>query len=381
MYKRILIIHPEGNINNNPNLTGLVEILTEGGCLVDIKSPRLNIYQNSPCKGASLIYEKVNFHRSKVGLIDIIGSYKLLFWLFRLFKKIDNKYDLIIGVDRYGIIEASIIGRLMKVPYGFIPYEIFFAEETSKRFKKIEKEACRGISFAITQDRLRKYHLSRENEIPSEKIFCIPVAGRFAFKGPKEFNLHDKLGIDRNKKIALFIGSVARWTMINELIESLQYWPENWVLVLHDRYSIRNAKLFHKNKLNNKLFISNIEIPDVRMMRVILHSADIGIAFYKPDFSGPYTGNNLKYLGLSSGKISTYLQHGLPVLINELGEISDFVKSLRLGFVVEKPTDIPAVLSNFDRNHYSERCIEFFLKRLDLNLFSNKIIELIKTCN
>lgn len=379
MRKNILIIHPEGNINNNPNLTGLVEILTEAGYLVDIRSPRKNIYQDSPCEGASLIYENIYIHKVKMKLIDITGSYRLLFFLFRLLKKTDFKYDLIIGVDRYGIIEASIIGRLMKVPHGFISYEIMFGWETGMRFKEIEREACRGISFAISQDESRRYHLSRENEIPAEKIFCIPVAGRFAFKGQKEFKLHEQLGIDRKKKIALFIGSVARWTMINELIESLQYWPDNWVLVLHDRYSIKKAKLFHKDRLNERLFISNMKIPDVRMMRTILHSADIGIAFYRPDFSDPNTGNNLKHLGLSSGKINTYLQHGLPVLINELGEISDYVKSLRLGFVVEKPSDIPSVLSDFDHNHYSERCIDFFLKRLDLNLFSNKIIELIET--
>jgi hypothetical protein len=50
---KILIVHPEGNINNNPNLTGIVEILCENGYKVDIYSlRRSNIYQYSWCAGA-----------------------------------------------------------------------------------------------------------------------------------------------------------------------------------------------------------------------------------------------------------------------------------------------------------------------------------------
>ncbi len=53
--KKILIIHPEGNINNNPNLTGIVEILCENNYLVHICSPtRKDICQESPCDGATL---------------------------------------------------------------------------------------------------------------------------------------------------------------------------------------------------------------------------------------------------------------------------------------------------------------------------------------
>ena len=36
--KKIMVIHPEGNLNNNPNLAGIVEILCENGYVVDIYS-------------------------------------------------------------------------------------------------------------------------------------------------------------------------------------------------------------------------------------------------------------------------------------------------------------------------------------------------------
>ena len=35
---------------------------------------------------------------------------------------------------------------------------------------------------------------------------------------------------------------------------------------------------------------------------------------------------NIANIGMSSGKIATYMQYGLPVLINELGEISSHVR-------------------------------------------------------
>lgn len=47
--KHILFIHPEGNINNNPNLYGIVEILTEKGYKVDVLSfLKPGIYQQNP---------------------------------------------------------------------------------------------------------------------------------------------------------------------------------------------------------------------------------------------------------------------------------------------------------------------------------------------
>ena len=44
---------------------------------------------------------------------------------------------------------------------------------------------------------------------------------------------------------------------------------------------------------------------------------------------------------MASGKISTYLQHGLPIVVNAIGEMSGHVRQYELGAVIGKLQDIP----------------------------------------
>jgi hypothetical protein len=133
--KRILIVHPEGNINNNPNLTGIVEILCENGCEVDIYSPRRShIYQHSPCSGSRLILIDGE-GLSVEGMFVLSGqSFSTEQQISDYLREKFGDYDLAIGVDR-GIIDAALIAQANDIEYGLISYEIFFVQETGSEFK------------------------------------------------------------------------------------------------------------------------------------------------------------------------------------------------------------------------------------------------------
>lgn len=241
--RKIMIIHPEGNINNNPNLTGIVEILCEQGFGVDIYSPRNpSIPQESPCDGARLILSdlenKLDFS-ALLPLPALEDSNKLITFIAHNIPL----YDLIIGVDR-GIIEAGIIASQKKVPYALLSYEILFTEETGVEYKTFDVQFSRNVSFAICQDRVRSYHLSREYDIPIDRIVDVPVAGRKAKGSEKKYILHDALGLEREKKIALYMGSVTyKWSGVDDLIDTVDNWDDDWVLVLHHRYGQQDRSL------------------------------------------------------------------------------------------------------------------------------------------
>lgn len=372
--KRIAIIHPEGNILNNPNLTGIVEILCELGYSVDIYSSPQKFYQVAPCKGSRLILQKcfplTGLYGELVSILSNIPGMHRLENLAKhplvatdIYKRIPA--DLIIGVDD-GIIEAARVAKVKDIPYGFISYELFFEEETSKQFKNLERNACENICFAVCQDPIRSKHLSKENWISLERIINIPVAGRGIKRGPKTYYLHDRLGIDRNKHIALCIGSAGLWARTSYLLESAQNWSDDWVLVIHPRYGINKAvKRFCKRyNYSQRIFFSLNPIPHYREFSKLVKSADIGIALYEVVPGANYAGNNLKYLGLSSGKIATYLQHGIPVVVNEVGILSEYVAKHELGFVVKDSITLPLP---YELNGYEERCYQFFEQMLDLN--------------
>lgn len=382
---RILIIHPEGNLNNNPNLSGIVEIFCEENYLVDVVSPKRRFPQLAPCEGARLLLfdDRIVKYSSKIPFLK--GLSKALSHI-RMSQYSRTDYKLIIGVDRDGVIEASYLSQLLGIPYGLISYEIFFKDETNAEFKNEETKACAHLAFAVCQDDVRSALLAKENHIPLEKIINIPVAGRGVRKGEKMQYLHNMLNISSNKKIALYMGSIAKWSMIEELVQSVDSWPDEWVLVLHNRYGMNSkVRKLIGDKHSKSIYISKELYPKPGDLSEMLHSADLGIALYKPIFNEIYTGNNLKYLGLSSGKIAMYLQHGIPVLTNENGLISDYIRANGAGYVIDSINEIPELLESINQRECgSEGAYALFKGKLDLEQqigpLMNKVENMMRIC-
>ena len=370
MTKKILIIHPEGNINNNPNLTGIVEILCENGFAAHIFSPRHeDIYQATPCDGAELVLVPKHGNPLLQGYVLLAG--KPGDWAPEIIADIQEQlgpYSLVIGVDR-GIIEASIIARALRIPCGLISYEILFEDETSAEFKHPEIEACRDLAFAICQDKLRGELLAEENHIDPGRIMHLPFAGRFQRRGIKNYYLYDQLGIERNKKLALLVGSVSEMCMVSYLIESAKNWPSDWVLVLHNRYGLNEStrRYYDRYQGQKNLYFSLSPEPDPNNLSPILHSADLGIALYKSHENSIWLGKNIQNVGMASGKISTYFQHGVPVMVNEIGELSDCVRQHELGIVIDDRQPAQLAITGRDLRRYRLNCYDFFNSRLNLN--------------
>ena len=367
---RILIIHPEGNLNNNPNLSGIVEILCENNYNVDIYSRQnSHITQSAPCSSSRFITTSISDpnNTAVIFIPDSVLSEETLSDLYNNFKQ----YDLVVGVDR-GIIEASKIARLIGVPYGLISYEIYFRIEAGREFKAAEILACRDISFAVCQDRVRSECLSAENHIASEKILQIPVAGRSLIPRKRSYAMHEALGLDRNKKIAIYIGEVnAKWTGFEELFASTGSWDDSWVMVLHQRYGYILSNIAEQIKGRENVYLSPFPSLDLKDMHLLLDAVDIGIACYVPQMDSPslLERRNLQHIGMASGKIATYLQHGLPILINEIGEMSEYVRKYNLGKVIDDFAHTGSILNSLNRNELhtlQENCQNFFENHLDL---------------
>ena len=384
--KKIMVIHPEGNLNNNPNLAGIVEILCENGYVVDIyslKSPSFS--QISPCVGATFV---LNNFSDKFDFSAVIPkSYFInVESLSRYVSEHVPKYDLIMGVDR-GIIEAGIIAGLQQSPYGLISYEILFTEETGHDYKELDVRFARNVSFAVCQDKVRSHHLSREYEIPAERILNIPVAGRSIVQNKRTFLFHNALGLKPTTNIALYIGCVtSKWSGIYELLKTTDSWDDNWVLVLHHRYAEYDNSFIDMiiNKSKRNVFISPFNELALNEIHEILNAADLGIGIYIPQLDcNNYTDrNNLEYIGMASGKIATYLQHGLPILINNIGEMSKHVNMYNLGVVADQISDVPHLLTNLTNNDLarsSTNCFKFFEDQLALDKTIPALLTAIKS--
>jgi hypothetical protein len=295
-----------------------------------------------------------------------------------------RKYDLIIGVDRQGLLEANILNRLKRTPYIYISFEMTFEDETSIRFKTPERIASKNIACWIVQDDVRANELKRENGLSDRNKMLLPLASAGTAKvGGKR--LRDILSIPGDKKVAIVIGSISKWSMTNEITRSVNSWPEDWVLILHERYGRTShalaAELGELDHLVGKqIFVSDSASEMVDDMSTILSGIDAGLAFYSPDYAGgPHTGKNLKFLGLASGKISTYLRYGVPVVTNEIGLYADEIRKHHLGAVVNGADQIPEALIAVGNEDYNQDISRYYSEFLDFDIYADNLLATVKS--
>ncbi|MCA9565535.1 MAG: hypothetical protein KC561_18685, partial [Myxococcales bacterium] len=360
---RILFIHPEGNVRNNPHLFDLTRLLAENGHTVSILAPPKT--EAKPARNVHhrlLTRDGLRFLRqlSKSPFRWYLAGSRLARWMLPL------DVDLIVGVDPLGIIIGSALAD-SSAALGYLSYEIEFSGEVSWLRKRTERLACRKVSFAIVQDRVRAQRLSEQTGISIERSLLSPVAGTGIFPGVRNELLHTALGIPRRKRVALFAGSLTRWSMAPELADTVDSWPEDWVLVFHERYGRPPAWLEERRRHRpGQIFVSDLAFSTPNELVDLMHASDLGLAFYRPTYDHPTTGKNLSYIGMASGKIGAYLRAGLPVATNEIGEMADHVRAHNLGITVSSPEHLGAALRDFDPEPLRSDCLRFFESTLDL---------------
>jgi len=85
----------------------------------------------------------------------------------------------------------------------------------------------------------------------------------------------------------------------------------------------------------------------------------------------------MKIMGLSSGKISDYLQHGLPIVVNEVIGPNELVNDYQCGVVVQHADRIAEALSQIFHNYadFSENACKCFDDMLELSANFKKVIQ------
>lgn len=375
--KRVLMIHADGNLFNNPSLKCVADLLLQKGCEIDFRYPK----SQAPMPDVTGLHPLPfgpRIWRLKSIIFNRICFYPLVF-LSVLIEKLFlyRKYDLIIGVDRQGLIEAGVLHKITGTPYIFISFEIMFASETSPRCKCLEQQASADLALWIVQDEERGEQLEHENHLRAVNRMLLPLASA----GPGVLGLkrlRDGLNISAEKKVAILMGSVSDWAMTRELVSSVTNWPDDWVLIVHERYgqtsrSLGNVLAEIAPLVGKKVFLSNAATDSVDDMGSILAGVSAGLAFYKPVFIGPYLGKNLIHLGLASGKISTCLRYGVPVITNEIGLYAEEARKFRFGRVVDVPEQIAETLCQFDHVTSGNNAKDYFEHKLDFNLYADAL--------
>jgi len=287
----------------------------------------------------------------------------------------ETKYRCLIGVEPLGMLTAYQLGLQAATPFAYYSMELHTESDrqTPNDFivKAIEKRINGFAAFTIVQDMQRGRLLAKENGIQGSSLIPVPVcADGEPFIGKTSY-LRDRFGLSADMRIILYAGFIADWAMCEEIAESAQSWPKNWVLIFHTHgYNNENyIKKVRRFESNNLLF-SLVPVP-YEELPAFLASADIGIALYRD------LGANFTLISSASGKLAHYMKSGLPVVVNSYPVVSNVVERFNCGISVNGPEQLRAAISEIFENYQqmqagAYRCYEANYR---LSLYFSKVVE------
>lgn len=367
----------------NPTLYVLLKKLNEQGVKVAhfnnknqyFKPSDLSniIYFDSP-KGYQVPKRPDNFIQYLIILWNIIKEIK------------SNKITNLIAVDPIGLILAGRIKRIYKhINIHYFSFEIFFSEEVKNNpiyasLKKKEIFYSKYVTSIVIQDAERKRCLIEENNISSNfaNWYLIPVAPIVS----KQSKLYDRAayGLKEEHKVYIHSGSVAEWSGIKQIIKTIDKGlPKDTFIFIHSRSKFDKTNVFHQQlfqlkSTNHQVILHDEIFNDYDDYLSFLKMFDYGLVLYESD-GGIFTGNNIKEIGLSSGKFSTYMAVGLPSLLANCTTYTKLVKSAAIGAVLSEEEDLSFHIKNQTlSNLKKEACIAFYDKALNPDLLINSFI-------
>lgn len=355
---KILIVHPEGNIKNNPNLFALAKLIVEQGWEVLVYSrKRPEIYQGEIFNGASFVYFPNTLWET--------------YSLERSFASLDIRF--VIGIDNYGVYKAQMISRFLNVPYLFLSYEILFDDELARfgnrfdcHYKLMAKKAAKEAVCSVAQDEERMRILSEEYNVPLSSVLQMPVANTGSHLMNTSHYFHQMLHIPEEKKILLYMGWMNE-QQEERLIQFAKFMPDDWVLVAHSRYKYIPSSC--SPYIGSKLYFSvDKPIENMDDMGVLLSDCQAGFCMYQPRYDNVYEGKNIQYIGLSSGKASTFLQYGVPVVVENMNIWDKIVENYGIGFQLQSPESLQK-LDTIATEDAKMKAIKYFNENLDARLY------------
>ena len=171
--------------------------------------------------------------------------------------------------------------------------------------------------------------------------------------------------------------------MADGLLEAAADLPADWRLVIHNRYGLTGFAAELAGRAGaDKVVFSRECYATMYELTSLLHGADLGAVMYAASRDNMNTGQNIADIGLASGKFSLMMRHGLPVLVNEVGAISQAVREHGLGLVVHGPEAVGAALAGLDGRELAAmrpNCTRYFEERLDLDRHVGPLLALLES--
>lgn len=297
------------------------------------------------------VIEGFTIHRLGVGGFKLLPYNLFLFWIQIIFKY--NKSRIFHCNDLYALPPAyflKIFNRDIKIVYDCHEHEteaqIYNGKKILKWLAQIferlmiysaDEIIC--VSESIANDYVNIYDIEKPKLVLNSPSYI-------NFK--KENLFREELGIPKEKEIFLFQGKYMPGRGIDNLVEVFEELEEkNKDIVLVFLVYGEGVEELRDRIKNNKNMYWHEKVPVSNYMKYV-SSADWGIYLMEN------TCKNNDYA--LPNKVFDYVLGGLPVVVSNLTEIGNFVRSNKLGYVVDSNNkeEVVEILSKIDKSTKKE---------------------------
>lgn len=254
----------------------------------------------------------------------------------------DRCWDILVGIDQTGLSVAR-FGVSARTRFYYLSLELLFWNELRHpRFflmKAGESLALRRVKGVIIQDSTRGEALRRGCGLRSLRIWELPNSWPGGVLKHDRDVIRKRLGLANNIPVILHVGSCSAWTCVPDLIEAILGASEDLAFVIKARDCISSvSQRMEQTARQGRLHFLDSAMSPEELGRFSA-GADVGLAFYSPQAS-PILGRNIIIAGKSSGKVSTYLQSGVPIVCSKVGGIASIVERYQAGVAVDSPAKV-----------------------------------------
>jgi len=361
--KVALILNENRPLSTYPSVFNTAHILSKKGWKVSLFVPE-NMNVDYELKNVKII----KFAITKQAIIGLLPT------LF----KYTRGYNLLISFHQYALIGAGLINLFYRIPFVYFCLEILAFDQImsfkSKIRKRLEIFFNKRAVLTIVQDVVRKNMIFNLHKLNNETIFCVPNSYMGIVNQNGDY-LRKKWGIPEDRIIVLYAGGIEQWAIDEKIIAAVKDWDDKFVFVLHgwsrDGYIEKLRPIINEiNMEKTKIYLSEDTL-SIHEYEQMVSSADIGLCWYRKNLP-----ENVKKIGFSSGKFSSFLRSGLPVIVpTYLEGISNFIEKYQFGIEVPDEFEIKKALTTIssDYQKFRNNAFQFYKERIDFEINFEKV--------
>ncbi|MEF8746769.1 MAG: hypothetical protein V5B31_02690 [Candidatus Accumulibacter propinquus] len=316
--KVVYAVHPVGQIFNIPCVPGLINAVASLAevdvCFLGVKNITSPAGQFNP--GVKVVWYPITQHARHERFATLAIGY-LLFGISCLCKR-RPQYILAIGLR--GLIVGGLLAAMFRAKLVYNCLEIYPARATSGFLgsiaHRIEAYLNSRAVATVIQDEQRSTLLAKINGLHRHRFVYFPnyplVSGETL--DPIEVELFKiSRGIPVDKRIILYSGGLYPGVGLERMLTGLEQLADDWLVVLqsHDGVLQLDRVVVDSMVAAGRLYVLQRPL-EARAYELLVEGCDVGLAWYST------SDENMKYVGLSSGKVGAYWSKGKPIIINRI---------------------------------------------------------------